>query len=208
MSSEDVFAVAIGVSVAVMHAVSHARGALSQEQLAYLDGLGWNERVGDGLGVWVSVDDQMLRIIKGRELLWRAACSTAAKGVGFEMDSYKTPLGWHSVVRKIGAGAPWGQVFHNKKPTGRIWHPGDDAGEDLVLTRILALAGEEPGKNKGGNVDSYARSIYVHGTNAEEDIGKPASLGCVRLTNDDVIAAFDRIPEGTLLLITQRACAS
>jgi len=189
--------------IEVRHAVSHAKGALRAEQRAYLAGLGWDERVGEGLGVWVSVDEQTLRIIRGGELIWQAACSTAAKGVGAQMDSYKTPPGWHAIAEKVGEGAPWGQVFRSRQPTEMVWRPGESTPEDLVLTRILVLAGEEAGKNKGGNVDSRARNIYVHGTNAEQDIGTPASCGCIRLTNDDVIAAFDRIAPGTLVLVTQ-----
>jgi lipoprotein-anchoring transpeptidase ErfK/SrfK len=75
------------------------------------------------------------------------------------------------------------------------------------LTRILVLDGLEPGKNKGGKVDSRARYIYVHGTNDEARIGMPASHGCVRLRNADVLEAFDLVQENALLLITERAVA-
>jgi hypothetical protein len=113
------------------------------------------------------------------------------------------------VSRKVGADAPWGQVFESLKPT-RVWQPGDETGEDLVLTRVLVLDGTEAGRNNGQtaegvNVDSRARSIYIHGTNAEERIGTPSSHGCIRLLNDDVIEAFAAIPEGTPVLISERA---
>jgi lipoprotein-anchoring transpeptidase ErfK/SrfK len=52
-------------------------------------------------------------------------------------------------------------------------------------------------------VDSFDRNIYIHRTNDEENIGKPASHGCVRLTNDDVIAAYEIIPLDTPVLITE-----
>ena len=68
---------------------------------------------------------------------------------------------------------------------------------------VLVLAGEEPGLNQGGNVDSFARNIYIHGTNAESDVGTPSSHGCIRLRNVDVIEAFERIPEGAPVLITE-----
>ena len=67
----------------------------------------------------------------------------------------------------------------------------------------MPLDGEEPGANKGGDVDSYNRGIYIHGTNDEANIGKPVSHGCVRLTNDDVIRAYDLIGQGTPVLITE-----
>ena len=163
----------------------------------------WGDRVGNGLGVWVSVKDQMFRVIRGTALLLAVPCSTAAKGSGSKANSYQTPLGWHSVAEKFGEGALWGQVFREKRAANEIWKRGDPVKEDLALTRVLTLRGEEPGKNKGGDVDSFDRNIYIHGTNDEENIGKPASHGCVRLTNDDVIAAYAIIPLDTPVLITE-----
>jgi len=183
--------------------VSVANETLTEKQRAFLEAQGWSERAGDRLGVWVSVPDQRLRLVQGGTLVWQTACSTAAAGVGSAMNSYRTPLGWHSVAEKIGDGAPWGQVFREKRPIRRVWRPGEATEEDLVLTRVLPLAGEEPGKNRGGQVDSYARRIYVHGTNDEDGIGTPTSHGCIRLTNDDVIALYDRLPAGTPVLITE-----
>ncbi len=180
-------------------------GPLAEEDWRYLLENGWSEYVGDAEGVWVSVEEQMFRLVRSGEVLWEVPCATAAKGTGNVAGSYQTPLGWHAIKRKTGADAPWGQVFRGGRPTGEIWKPGQSTKEDLVLTRVLFLDGLEPGKNKGGNVDSYARYIYVHGTNDEERIGTPSSHGCIRLRNDDVIVAYDRIAEGTRLLITERA---
>ena len=72
-----------------------------------------------------------------------------------------------------------------------------------VLTRLITLDGLEQGKNKGGKVDSYARCIYIHGTNDEEGIGMPKSHGCIRLTNDDVITLFERLSVGIPVVITK-----
>jgi L,D-transpeptidase YbiS len=190
--------------VAADVSVVNKEPALAPEDAAFLEEQGWAERVGGGLGIWVSVDEQRFRLVEDGKVVWSVPCSTAANGTGSQMGSEKTPLGWHVVSRKIGDGAPVGQVFRGRAPTKEIWKPGDEVSEDLVLTRILILDGLEPGKNKGGNVDSRARYIYVHGTNDEERIGEPASHGCVRLRNADVVTAFERIPEGTALLITER----
>ena len=192
-----------GESVVLKSAVSHANGKLTEDQWALLESEGWPARVGDNAAVWVSVSEQMLRYIQGSEVLYQARCASSASGVGALMNSLQTPTGWHSVVRKVGDSAPWGQVFRGRQPTHEIWQPGEDTTEDLVLTRILLLTGEEPGKNKGGDVDSYARNIYIHGTNDEARIGTPSSHGCIRLTNDDVIDAFHNIPKDTLVLITE-----
>ncbi len=182
----------------------HDTKPLESDQLRLLERYDWSGRVGQDAGLWVSIRDQRLRIIQGGHVAWEVPCSTAANGPGNEINSYKTPLGWHSVAQKVGDGAPWGQVFTGRKKTGEIWQPRQGLPpEDLVLTRILVLQGEEPGKNKGGDIDSLARHIYIHGTAEEHLIGKPASRGCVRLRNDDVIAAFQKIPEGTPVLITE-----
>lgn len=175
---------------------------LTDAQRDLLERYGWATRTGGKTAVWVSVGEQRLRIVNGEEIAFDVPCATSIKGVGSEMDSLKTPVGWHSVAQKIGRDAPWGQVFRTRMRTDEIWKPGGDTAEDLVLTRILVLAGEEPGANKGGNVDSFARNIYIHGTNNEARIGTPSSHGCIRLRNDDVIKAFSTIPEGAPVLIT------
>lgn len=193
----------LGEPVMVKNVVSHGTYTLTSEQRALLETKDWSARVGDAAAVWVSVGEQMLRYIQGDLVLFQARCASSEAGIGSEMNSLKTPLGWHSVAGKIGEGAPWGQVFRSREATREVWQLGEDTREDLVLTRILLLTGEEPGLNKGGNVDSFARNIYIHGTNDEARLGIPSSHGCIRLSNDDVIEAFERIPEGTLVLITE-----
>ncbi|MBN2307494.1 MAG: L,D-transpeptidase family protein, partial [Candidatus Hydrogenedentes bacterium] len=193
-----------GTGVAINGAVVQPPANLDAATWRYLDDVGWRDWVGGGLGVWVSVDEQVLRVIEGRAVQWQARCSTAANGTGSQAESGKTPLGWHSVAEKVGAGAPWGEVFRSRRATGQRWTPGMEVDEDMVLTRILVLDGEEPGKNRGAAVDSRARCIYVHGTNGEDRIGTPASHGCIRLRNDDVILAFGLIDKGARLLITER----
>lgn len=180
---------------------------LDPEAAAVLARHGWHARTGGGRAVWVSIARQMFHILEGETIVMAVPCATAEKGPGSEMGSFKTPLGWHRVVEKFGEGAPLGQVFRSRVPTQEIWRPGGNTTEDLVLTRVLWLDGEEPGLNKGVNgagvnVDSKERCIYIHGTNDEEDIGRPSSHGCVRLLNDDVVTAFDLLPVGTLVLIT------
>lgn len=170
---------------------------------AVLDSHHWADKVGAQRAVWVCVDQQMFRIIENGDVIWQAQCSTAANGTGSQSGSYKTPLGWHRVAEKYGSRAAWGQEFVARRPTRTVWQPGDDTEKDMVLTRILWLDGLEPGRNKGGEVDSYHRYIYIHGTNGEEDIGTPASMGCVRLLNDDVIEAYELIPVDTRVLITE-----
>ncbi|HDP35455.1 MAG TPA: hypothetical protein ENN29_10145, partial [Candidatus Hydrogenedentes bacterium] len=167
---------------------------------------GWRERVGDAPGLWVSVPKQELYVIEAGKTRWRATCSTALNGVGVLVNTNTTPPGWHRIAQKIGCNEPPGRIFQARQATSRVWRPGDETEEDLVLTRIFVLDGLEPGVNQGrdaqGNVvDSRERFIYIHGTNDEARLGQPVSHGCVRLSNKDVAVLFDFMSEGSLLYI-------
>ena len=75
------------------------------------------------------------------------------------------------------------------------------AKQDLILTRIMWLEGLEIGINSGEGVDSYARYIYIHGTQEEGLLGQAASHGCVRMSNTAVVELFDLVNEGTFVYI-------
>ncbi len=126
--------------------------------------------------------------------------STARNGIGGEENSFKTPPGWHRVRRKIGAEACAGTVFDSRDPTGETWR-GEASEKDLILTRILTLEGLEDGVSRGPGRDSLERYIYIHGTNQEDLVGRPASQGCVRLNNTDVCALFDTVGEDDFVLV-------
>jgi hypothetical protein len=136
----------------------------------------------------------------GDMLVRQYTVSTAANGPGEQSGSYCTPRGRHRIAEKIGAGAPLCAAFKARELTGEIWTPELDAanpGRDWILTRILWLEGLEPGRNKGGTVDTYNRYIYIHGTNEEHKLGTPASHGCIRMKNAEVAELFDRVKVGT-----------
>ena len=130
--------------------------------------------------------------------------STSKYGVGNEEYSKKTPLGTHSILERIGEAARIGAIFESRENTGRIatiYTDTTDIEEELITTRILLLKGMVPGLNEGGGVDSYARRIYIHGTPEEGLIGNPASNGCVRMRNEDIMELFDIVPRGALVRI-------
>ena len=118
-------------------------------------------------------------------------------------NSFGTPLGLHSVCEKIGHGQPAGMVFKARKPQGRCYWQleGEEAARNQVTSRILRLRGMQQGLNAGAGVDSYQRYIYIHGTNREDLLGKPASAGCPVMRNSDIIRLFDEVPRGTLVWI-------
>jgi len=128
-------------------------------------------------------------------------CSTSRFGISPVAGSNGTPLGLHRIVEKIGGGWPVGTVFKGRQPVGYTWKRMPDA---KITTRILWLEGLEPGFNRGGNVDSHARYIYIHGTGDQTTIGRPMSCGCVHLADADLIPLFDHLPGGTLVWIAER----
>jgi len=133
-------------------------------------------------------------------LVRRYAVSTARKGAGERNGSNCTPRGRHIVRAKIGAGAPSGTVFVERRPTGEIWSPALGErfpGRDWILTRILWLSGCERGFNRLGKVDTMRRYIYIHGSPDTAEMGRPGSIGCVRMRNADLVELFDAIPAGT-----------
>lgn len=148
----------------------------------------------------VDVAAQRLDLVEHARVTGSWSVSTAAAGIGGAEGSHRTPPGWHRVRARIGAGAPAGTVFESREPTGETWR-GEPRDDDLILTRIVTLEGLEDGVNRGAGCDSLERYIYVHGTNQPGRIGTPASHGCVRMTNDDVVAFFDRVREGDLVVI-------
>ncbi|MCG5536588.1 L,D-transpeptidase catalytic domain [Ectothiorhodospira mobilis] len=154
----------------------------------------------------VRTDEQRLYVIRQGEIQASYPVSTSRFGLGNEDGSLKTPLGVHRIQQKIGADAPVGAVFVAREPTGEttpiVTEPRRTEG-DHITTRILRLEGLEQGVNRGQGIDSLERHIYIHGTDEEGLIGRPASQGCVRMTNADVMDLFDTMPEGALVVIHQ-----
>lgn len=97
-----------------------------------------------------------------------------------------------------------GAIFRARRPTGEtaeIVREARDVDVDLILTRVLWLEGTEPGVNQGEGIDSKERYIYIHGTNEEGFIGSPASHGCIRMRNEEVVALFELVQVGEPVLI-------
>jgi L,D-transpeptidase YbiS len=137
--------------------------------------------------------------IPRQELLFQGkaySVSTAKNGVGEKNGSFCTPRGSHIVRARIGAGQPLNTVFVRRRPTGELWSPELHAaypGRDWILTRILWLSGCEAGKNRLGDVDTMRRYIYIHGSPDIAEMGKPGSIGCIRMRNRDIVELFERV---------------
>ena len=88
------------------------------------------------------------------------------------------------------------QIFKGRQETNKNAEPilkPIASDEDNICSRIIWLDGLEEGHNKGGNVDSKSRYIYIHGTHEEGLIGTPASHGCIRMKNKDVIELYEKV---------------
>jgi hypothetical protein len=157
-----------------------------------------------GRHILIDLAAQTLELREGDRALRHYSVSTARNGPGEQRDSGCTPRGMHRVRIRIGDGCLEGAVFVGRRPTGEIY---DEAlaqqypGRDWILTRILWLTGLEPGRNRGGCVDTLRRFIYIHGCPDTEPMGQPCSHGCIRMRNRDLIELFDRVPTGALVEI-------
>ena len=132
--------------------------------------------------------------------------STSKYGVGNENGSEKTPLGLHRIKDKIGGSMPINMVMVGREPVGLLddcINEGIELPDDVITSRIMWLVGMEPGRNQGGYVDTYNRYIYIHGTSEENKIGIPASIGCIRMLNEDVIELYRLVDIGTEVLIEE-----
>ena len=144
----------------------------------------------------ISIRDQMLTVKRGDEALRSYPVSSSRFGLGTEEGSMKTPIGRFRIAEKIGGAAPSGTIFQGRVPL----KPGEPfpPTEDLVMSRILWLDGLEE-----HNANTRERFIYIHGTKHEDKIGSPASHGCVRMRNADVIDLFDLVDEDTPVVIRE-----
>jgi lipoprotein-anchoring transpeptidase ErfK/SrfK len=152
----------------------------------------------------VDISEQRLYLIENSLIKASYPISTSKYGEGSIENSFKTPLGKHSIKEMIGEEAEINTIFTsrlNTKRSATIIDQFEDTDNDYVTSRIMWLDGEEDGLNKGGNVDSFRRYIYIHGTHEEGLIGTKASHGCIRMFNYDVIELFNLVNIGTKVLI-------
>jgi len=144
----------------------------------------------------VSVRDQRLILMRDGEELRSYPISTSRFGIGIQEGSMKTPLGRFRIAEKIGDGAAPGTIFKARVALG----PDDPLPdtEDFVTSRILWLDGVDE-----HNANTRDRFIYIHGTKHEDEIGTPASHGCIRMRNADVIELFELVDETTQVVIRE-----
>jgi lipoprotein-anchoring transpeptidase ErfK/SrfK len=144
----------------------------------------------------ISIRDQQLTLTRDGETLRSYPISSSRFGIGTKEGSFKTPTGNFRISQKIGGEMPSRTIFRSRVPLG----PEDPlpSTEDLVMSRILWLDGLDE-----HNANTRDRFIYIHGTKHEDKIGTPASHGCIRMRNDDVVELFELVDETTPVVIRE-----
>jgi lipoprotein-anchoring transpeptidase ErfK/SrfK len=98
-------------------------------------------------------------------------------------------------------GFRWGGV--HKVTAKREWPDWTPPAQMLARRRDLP-------RHMNGGVDNPlgARALYlgstlyrIHGSNEPETIGTAVSSGCFRMTNEDVIDLYNRVPLGTTVIV-------
>lgn len=143
----------------------------------------------------ISTREQKLALLDQGKLMAIYPVSTSKFGLGDFLRSNRTPLGELEVADKVGDGAPSGAVFKDRRRTGEVIAI-DAPGRDPIVTRILWLRGREP-----QNANAYGRTIYIHGTPEERNIGRPASYGCIRMRSRDIVQLYEIVGRGAQVSI-------
>jgi len=147
----------------------------------------------------VRISTATVQFFRRGELVRSYPVSTSRRSPSNIKNSLGTPRGLHEIAERIGAGQPPGMVFKSRVPTGRHFVEvleREPEKDNLITSRILWLRGLEPGVNLGGDVDTYERYVYIHGTNHDDRIGEPLSSGCVLMRNLDIVALYDEVRVG------------
>jgi len=151
-----------------------------------------------GKKILISIADQKLILLQDKIKIAEYPISTSKFGIGNKSGSKMTPLGYHIIKEKVGDNSPLNSVFRDGSFTEEIAVINTERPyeENLITTRVIKLVGLEKGVNKGDDVDSYNRGIWIHGTVAECSIGSPASHGCIRMKNEDIIQLYNSVDIG------------
>ncbi len=159
-----------------------------------------------GTFLYVSLSEQRMYRLVNQEITNTYIISGAKNGAGCQAGSNKTPTGLHIIAEKHGDNVPLAGILKSRTYNGKvspIYTDAIDMETDDVTTRVLWLKGTEKGINLGGKVDSYNRYIYIHGTPEEGLLGTPASHGCIRMKNEEVISLYDMTTVGMYVLILE-----
>ncbi|EKF17346.1 L,D-transpeptidase [Nitratireductor pacificus] len=102
-------------------------------------------------------------------------------------------------------GFDWrGRERISRKAEWPDWRPPADmvrreAAEGRILPAVMEGGPENP---LGARALYLGSTLFrIHGTNQPWTIGKAVSSGCIRMMNDDVIALYNQVKIGTLVVV-------
>ncbi|WP_188205570.1 L,D-transpeptidase family protein [Alkalibacillus aidingensis] len=75
-------------------------------------------------------------------------------------------------------------------------------GTFQVINRVIEPVGETSGMFGDAGL-GIGGDLAIHGTKSDEPIQEQSTLGCIRLTNSDIMDLFDYIPKGTVVTIEE-----
>ncbi len=145
--------------------------------------------------LYVSIARQEMDLLENGEVIKTYTISSSRIGIGFEVDSGKTPLGNFVIAEKIGGDQPIYTIFQARVPIGTWNQTTINVG--LITSRILWLDGIDP-----ENKNTKERFVYIHGTSEEHALGTPKSRGCINMSNKDIIELYDLVDVGTPMVIS------
>jgi len=98
-------------------------------------------------------------------------------------------------------GFTWSGVKQvSRKAEWPDWHPPAEMIERQPYLPRFTAGG--PGNPLGARAMYIGSTLYrIHGTNDPSTIGKNVSSGCIRLTNEDVIDLYERVPVGAKVIV-------
>ncbi|MEP0816797.1 MULTISPECIES: L,D-transpeptidase [Trichocoleus] len=109
--------------------------------------------------------------------------------------SQKLQASYPIAIGQVGWETPTGTFAITQMQTNPVWqHP---------ITEQLITAGPDSplGLRWIGFWSDGHNQIGFHGTNQEELIGQAVSHGCVRMRNQDIVALYQQVAEGTPVIV-------
>jgi lipoprotein-anchoring transpeptidase ErfK/SrfK len=106
---------------------------------------------------------------------------------------------WPVAIGGGGSPTPTGLFRVGAKRHSPSWHNPDPDGWGEDMPEYIGPGPDNPLGLRALNWNHHGSDTLIrfHGTANVQSIGERASQGCVRLTNDDVVELFDRVPSGT-----------
>ena len=113
---------------------------------------------------------------------------------------------WRVAVGAGGSPTPTGVFTVGVKRHRPAWHNPDPQGWGADMPAMIEPGPTNPLGVRALNWHDDGRDTLIrfHGTAVTNSIGRAASQGCVRLTNDDIRKVYDRVPTGTPIVSLRR----